>query len=53
MIDLKANPPAVIGNVTVGKQPSGMAISPKGDLALVCNRAEGTISVLSIRGKEV
>jgi DNA-binding beta-propeller fold protein YncE len=53
LIDLKANPPAVIGTVTVGKQPSGMAISPKGDLALVANRSDGTISVLSIRGKEV
>src|ERR1700741_432455 len=53
LIDLKANPPAVIGTITVGKQPSGMAISPKGDLALVTNRADGTISVLSIRGKDV
>src|SRR5205085_7073888 len=26
---------------------------PKGDLALVANRADGTISVLSIRGKDV
>src|SRR6516225_9408863 len=53
MIDLKATPPKVIGTITVGKQPSGMAISPKGDLALVTNRADGTISVLSIRGKDV
>jgi DNA-binding beta-propeller fold protein YncE len=53
LIDLKANPPAEIGTITVGKQPSGMAISPKGDLALVANRADGTISVLSIRGKDV
>ena len=53
LIDLKANPPAVIGTITVGKQPSGMAISPKGDLALVANRADGTISVLSIRGKDI
>src|SRR5271167_3353952 len=53
LIDLKATPPAVIGTITVGKQPSGMAISPKGDLALVANRADGTISVLSIRGKDV
>jgi DNA-binding beta-propeller fold protein YncE len=30
-----------------------MAISPKGDLALVANRADGTISVLSIRGKDI
>ena len=53
LIDLKAHPPAVLGTITVGKQPSGMAISPKGDLALVANRADGTISVLSIRGKDV
>jgi DNA-binding beta-propeller fold protein YncE len=53
LIDLKANPPSVIGTINVGKQPSGMAISPKGDLALVANRGDGTISVLSIRGKDV
>jgi DNA-binding beta-propeller fold protein YncE len=53
LVDLKTNPPSVIGTITVGKQPSGMAISPKGDLALVANRADGTISVLSIRGKDV
>jgi len=53
VVDLKANPPTVIGTITVGKQPSGMAISPKGDLALVANRADGTISVLSLRGKDI
>src|SRR5215471_2295695 len=53
VVDLKTNPPSMIGTITVGKQPSGMAISPKGDLALVANRADGTISVLSIRGKDV
>jgi DNA-binding beta-propeller fold protein YncE len=53
IVDLKASPPKVIGTVTVGKQPSGMAVSPNGDLALVANRADGTISVLSIHGSEV
>jgi DNA-binding beta-propeller fold protein YncE len=53
IVDLKASPPKVIGTVTVGKQPSGMAVSPNGDLALVANRADGTISVLSIKGSEV
>jgi DNA-binding beta-propeller fold protein YncE len=53
LVDLKASPPAVVGTITVGKQPSGMAINPKGDLALVANRTDGTISVLSIRGKDV
>jgi DNA-binding beta-propeller fold protein YncE len=53
VIDLKANPPQMIATVNAGKQASGMAIAPKGDLALVANRAAGTISVLSIKGKEV
>jgi YVTN family beta-propeller protein len=53
VIDMKANPAKVIATVNAGKQPSGMAISAKGDLALVANRAAGTISVLSIKGKEV
>ena len=53
LIDLKATPPKVIGTITVGKQPSGLAISPKGDLALVANRADGTVSVLSIHGQDV
>ena len=53
VIDLKANPPAVVGTVTTGKRPSGMAIAPSGTLGLVTNRDDGTISVLSIAGKEV
>ena len=53
LVDLKTSPPSVIGTITVGKQPSGMAISPNGELALIANRADGTISVLSIRGKDV
>lgn len=53
VVDLKANPPAVVDTLHGGKQPSGMAISPDGKLALVCNRADGTVSVLSIDGKTV
>jgi DNA-binding beta-propeller fold protein YncE len=53
VVDLKASPPKVIGTVTVGKQPSGMAINAKGDMALVANRGDGTLSVLSIHGKDV
>ncbi len=39
VIDLKANPPKVIATVEVGKQPSGLSINSRGDLALVANRA--------------
>jgi sugar lactone lactonase YvrE len=53
VIDLKANPPALIATVKGGKQPSGMAINRAGNLALVANRADNSITVLSIRGREV
>jgi DNA-binding beta-propeller fold protein YncE len=53
VIDLEANPPRVIDTLTVGRQPSGMAISPDGRLAIVANRAETSVSVLSIAGKQV
>jgi DNA-binding beta-propeller fold protein YncE len=53
VIDMKANPPALIQTVTLGKQPSGLSFSPTGDMALVCNRADGTISVLKIDGTQV
>jgi len=53
VIDLKASPPALIATVKGGKQPSGMAINRAGNLALVANRADNSVSVLSISGKEV
>jgi len=53
VIDLKANPPVVAATLTLGTAPSGLAISPDGKWALVCNRDDGTISVLSIDGKDV
>ncbi|GGF38813.1 hypothetical protein GCM10011611_51450 [Aliidongia dinghuensis] len=53
VIDLKAKPIALIATVDVGKQPSGLAISRKGDLCLIANRADNTVSVLSIAGSEV
>jgi DNA-binding beta-propeller fold protein YncE len=53
VIDLKASPPKLAQTVTVGKQPSGLSISPKGDMALVANRADGTISVLKLDGTNV
>jgi DNA-binding beta-propeller fold protein YncE len=53
VIDLTANPPVRVDTVAVGKQPSGMAINRAGNLALVANRADNSISVLSIQGKQV
>ena len=65
VIDLDQNPPRVIDHVVVGDAPEGLAISPKGDLALAIlvagnsnkkaffSRHEGTAVVLKIDGKKV
>jgi DNA-binding beta-propeller fold protein YncE len=53
VVDLKASPPAVIATLHAGKRASGMAISADGTMALIANRDDGTISVLSISGKDV
>jgi DNA-binding beta-propeller fold protein YncE len=53
VIDMNANPPKLADTVTVGMQPSGMAISRNGDLALIANRAGKSVSVLSIQNGAV
>jgi DNA-binding beta-propeller fold protein YncE len=53
VIDLTANPPKLIDTVLVGKQPSGLSINRAGTLALIANRADGSINVLRIAGKKV
>ena len=53
VIDLKASPPKLAATITVGKQPSGLSISPSGKMALVANRGYNSISVLSINGTDV
>jgi DNA-binding beta-propeller fold protein YncE len=53
VIDLRASPPAVAATLHAGRQPSGVSINPAGTLALVANRADGTVSVLRIQGRTV
>jgi DNA-binding beta-propeller fold protein YncE len=53
VIDMKANPPKHVATIQIGKQPSGLDISPNGDMALVANRGDNSVSVLSIKGTEV
>ncbi len=45
--------PKVLATLTAGKGASGIAINKAGTLALVANRAEGTVSVFSIAGSTV
>ena len=53
IVDLTAKPPKLIDTLHAGKQASGMAINRAGTLALIANRADNTVSVLTISGKEV
>ena len=53
VIDLTVKPPAQIATVEVGKQPSGLAINAAGNLALVADSADDTVSVLTLDGVNV
>jgi DNA-binding beta-propeller fold protein YncE len=65
VIDLAASPPRIIDRVVVGDGPEGLAMSPKGDLAVSVilrgsnmknsffYQKNGSISVLKIDGKKV
>jgi DNA-binding beta-propeller fold protein YncE len=65
IIDLEANPPRIIDRVVVGDGPEGLAMSPKGDLAVAVilrgsnmknaffHQKNGSVSVLKIDGKKV
>ena len=53
VVDLKASPPRVIATLEAGAGVSGISINRAGTLALAANRAEGTVSVFRIRGREV
>jgi DNA-binding beta-propeller fold protein YncE len=53
VIDLRARPPRVIATLEAGKGSSGLSINRQGTLALVANRAEGTVSIFTIQGQTV
>ena len=50
VVDLTATPPRMVATVEAGKQPSGLAINPRGDLVLVANRADNSVSVFTLSG---
>ena len=65
VIDLEANPPRIIDRVVIGDGPEGLAMSPKGDLAVAAilrgsnmknaffYQKHGSLSILKIDGKKV
>jgi DNA-binding beta-propeller fold protein YncE len=65
VVDLEASPPRIIDRVVVGDGPEGLAMSPKGDLAVAAilrgsnmkkayfYNENGSLSILKIDGKKV
>ena len=66
VIDLEANPPRIIDRVVVGDGPEGLAMSPKGDLAVAAilrgsngnkksffYNKNGSLSILKVNGTKV
>jgi len=53
VIDLTARPPVVLATLEAGMGAAGVAINRAGNLALVADRAAGTVSVFTIAGKTV
>jgi DNA-binding beta-propeller fold protein YncE len=53
VVDLKVSPPKVVQQVTAGKGANEVSVSPDGTLALVANRAEGTVSIFTIKDKRL
>ncbi len=51
VIDLKASPPAVVATVEAGAGAAGIAVNRAGNLVLVANRSEGTVSVFTLSGQ--
>src|SRR6202012_3188711 len=50
---LTANPPKVTQPLTAGPGAAQVRVSPDGTMALVANRAEGTISVFTVKDKQL
>ena len=48
VFDASAATPVKLGEVTVGREPSSVAISPDGTTAFVANAADGTVSVVDL-----
>ena len=53
VVDLESSPPKIISRLSLGRGPFGVSINRKGDLALVAHTSDGTVSVLTIDGKDV
>jgi len=53
VLDLTSNPPKIVQSLTSGLVATEVRLSPNGGLALIANRAEGTVSVFTVKDKRL
>jgi DNA-binding beta-propeller fold protein YncE len=53
VFDLTVNPPKVVQSLTAGLGATQVRVSPDGTLALIANRAAGTVSVFAVKNKRL
>ena len=53
VFDLTSNPPKVTQTLTAGAGATQVRLSPDGTLALIANRTEGTVSVFTVKDKQL
>lgn len=53
VVDLTENPPRVINTLHAGMGVGGISVSPDGTLAIAASRADGSLTVFRIDGKDV
>ncbi|MDR3529492.1 MAG: hypothetical protein P4L90_02885 [Rhodopila sp.] len=53
VFDLTSSPPKVVQSLTSGLGATQVRVSPDGTLALIANRAEGTVSVFTVKDKRL
>lgn len=53
VFDLTSNPPKITQSLTSGLGATQVRLSPDGTLALIANRAEGTVSVFTVKDKHL
>jgi DNA-binding beta-propeller fold protein YncE len=53
VIDLTGNPPKIVQSLTAGAGATTVRLSPDGNVALVANRTEGSVSIYSVKDKRL
>jgi WD40 repeat protein len=53
VFDLTSSPPRVVQTLSAGMGATQVRVSPDGTLALIANRSEGTLSIFSVKDKQL